>query len=824
MRNLSRILPAIIVIAVLASGCAIFRRAPDVGPTPVPVPSPTPLNAAETTFTVMPPEGTPSNAGIALVLLDEVTGLTYNTRTVPMKRQSDGHWQVNLTPPAGSLLRYRYTRQKPSAADEITALGTAINYRIAHITGPMQIDDIIAAWADAPFQGSTGRIIGHVSDSTTQQPLSEMIVSVAGINTFTDGEGSFRIDGLPIGQHMLTVFSPDGQYKTAQQGAVVAQGSTTPAKLLLEAAHKVQITFEINVPSDTIPGTPLRMAGNVRQLGNSFGVLAGGFSVSPEQMPTAALVTPTDYIAVVTLYSGTDLRYKYTLGDGLWNAERDEDGYFLTRQVIVPEKDVVMKDTVATWHGGKQGSINFFVTVPESTPPKDLINLQLNPFNWLAPLPMWRLSQTEWFYILHGPLDFSEALTYRYCRNFQCGSADDGITPGDDAAGRTLNSTSEPQDVVDVVETWSWWDLDVPATTVVAPEITPRMDFEAGISLLPAYRPDWQERIGEAITEIAELGGNAVILRPSWSLALVSTIPLISFDPATAPYQDDLNELAAQATHEGLQISIYPSVQAPSGKLTQWWSSATRDSSWWAVWFEEYRSFMLTYARYAEEIGANKLIFGGMEIAPSLPGGLLQDGTPSGLPQDAEGIWRELIAESRTLFSGKLVFEIELGAESQLAPPFIDDFDEVQIYWHAPLAEDDEASMADLQQSASVLLDEFLLSNPRVNNMPLVLSVEYLSAASSVTACAKAPDGSCRSNRAFDQGAVIDPDLEIDLLGQARAINAVILVASTRSEVDGFYVRSYNPTVALLDKSASIHGKPARDVLWYWYPRITGKQ
>lgn len=132
--------------------------------------------------------------------------------------------------------------------------------------------------------------------------------------------------------------------------------------------------------------------------------------------------------------------------------------------------------------------------------------------------------------------------------------------------------------------------------------------------------------------------------------------------------------------------------------------------------------------------------------------------------------------------------------------------------------------MADLQQSASVLLDEFLLSNPRVNNMPLVLSVEYLSAASSVTACAKAPDGSCRSNRAFDQGAVIDPDLEIDLLGQARAINAVILVASTRSEVDGFYVRSYNPTVALLDKSASIHGKPARDVLWYWYPRITGKQ
>jgi hypothetical protein len=741
-----------------------------------------------------------------------------------MKRQSDGRWQVNLTPPAGSLLRYRYTRQKPSAADEITALGTTIHYRVAHITGPMKIDDIVAAWADVPFQGFTGRVIGHVSDSTTQQALSEMIVSVAGINTFSDGEGAFRVDGLPPGQHTITVFSPDGQYKTTQQGAVVARGSTTPAELMLDAAQKVHVTFEINVPADTIPGTPLRIAGNVRQLGNSFGVLAGGFSVSPEQMPTAALVTPVDYIAVATLYSGTDIRYKYTLGDGLWNAERDEDGFFLTRQIIVPENDVVIRDTVATWHSGNQGSVNFFVSVPENTPPKYLINLQLNPFTWLTPLPMWRLSQTEWFYILHGPLDFSEALTYRYCRNYQCGSADDGITPGNDTAGRKLNSSSEAQDVVDVVETWNWWDLDMPATTVVAPEITPRAGFEAGVSLLPAYRPDWMNRISEAFTEIAELGANAVILRPTWSLGHVTTIPILSFDPVSAPYKEDFTEMAAQATHEGLQISIYPSLLAPSGELTQWWSSALRDSSWWAVWFEEYRSFMLTYARYADEIGAYKLIFGSTEIAPSLPSGLLHDGTPSGIPQDAEAKWRDLITETRSLFSGKLVFEIELGAESQLAPPFVDEFDEVQIYWHAPLAEDDEASMADLQQSASDLLDEFLILNPRLFNMPIVLSVEYLSAASSVTACSKAPDGSCRSNRAFDQGAVVDPDLEIDLLGQARAINAVLLVASTRSEVNGFYVRSYNPTVALLDKSASIHGKPARDVLWYWYPRLTGQQ
>jgi hypothetical protein len=740
-----------------------------------------------------------------------------------MKRQSDGRWQVTITPPAGSLLRYRYIRQKPSTADEITAFGTAVNYRVAYVAGPIQIDDLVAAWADSPFQGSTGRIIGNVTDSTSHQALSEMIVSVAGINTFTDGEGAFRVDGLPPGQHTLTVFSPDGQYKTAQQGAVVAKGSTTPALLTLDAAKKVLVSFEIKVPSDTIAGTPLRIAGNVRQLGNSFGMLAGGLSVSPAQMPVAALVTPTDYIAVVTLYSGTDLRYKYTLGDGLWNAERDEDGYFLTRQIIIPDEDITIRDTVATWHGGNQGSVQFTVTVPESTPPKDTISLQLNPFNWMEPLPMWRLSQTEWFYILHGPLDFSEALNYRYCRNNQCGSADDGATPGADAHGRPLTSSPDPQDLLDDVEGWSWWDREVPATTVVAPEIIPRADFEVGLSFLPAYHPNWIERIGEAITELADLGANAVILRPTWNLAQIPTTPLLSFDPASTPYKDDLMRVAAQALHQDLQISLYPSLHAQSGEVTQWWSSSVRDSSWWAVWFEEYRSFMLTYARYAEEIGASKLIFGGTEITPSLPGGLLHDGTASGLPQDAEADWWDLIAETRTLFSGVLVFEIELGADVQSTPPFIDAFDEVQIYWHAPLAADDEANMVDLQQSAHDLLDNVFLLNPQLGNMPIVLSVEYLSTASSVMACAQAPDGSCRSNSAFNQGAVVDPDLETDLLGQARAINAVLLEAYTRSEVTGFYVRSYNPTVALLDKSASIHGKPARDVLWYWYPRITDK-
>jgi hypothetical protein len=49
----------------------------------------------------------------------------------------------------------------------------------------------------------------------------------------------------------------------------------------------------------------------------------------------------------------------------------------------------------------------------------------------------------------------------------------------------------------------------------------------------------------------------------------------------------------------------------------------------------------------------------------------------------------------------------------------------------------------------------------------------------------------------------------------------VIAEAYARPEIEGLYARRYNPEAALHDLSASINGKPAQDVLWYWFGRIT---
>jgi hypothetical protein len=51
---------------------------------------------------------------------------------------------------------------------------------------------------------------------------------------------------------------------------------------------------------------------------------------------------------------------------------------------------------------------------------------------------------------------------------------------------------------------------------------------------------------------------------------------------------------------------------------------------------------------------------------------------------------------------------------------------------------------------------------------------------------------------------------------------AVLNALNSRPYVGGVISRGFYPPTLLQDKSASVHGKPAADLLWYWFPRLTG--
>jgi hypothetical protein len=64
----------------------------------------------------------------------------------------------------------------------------------------------------------------------------------------------------------------------------------------------------------------------------------------------------------------------------------------------------------------------------------------------------------------------------------------------------------------------------------------------------------------------------------------------------------------------------------------------------------------------------------------------------------------------------------------------------------------------------------------------------------------------------------------LDLEEQAMAYFALAGAINEQDWIGGLISRGYYPPVILQDKSTSIHGKPAADILEFWYPRFLGKE
>jgi hypothetical protein len=95
---------------------------------------------------------------------------------------------------------------------------------------------------------------------------------------------------------------------------------------------------------------------------------------------------------------------------------------------------------------------------------------------------------------------------------------------------------------------------------------------------------------------------------------------------------------------------------------------------------------------------------------------------------------------------------------------------------------------------------------------PLILSIAYPSA-----------DGS--ANASLPISALLQPsniESPVNFQAQADTYQAMLNAVNDREWVSGFVSRGYYPPAILQDSSASIHGKPASDLLWYWYPRFLG--
>jgi hypothetical protein len=434
---------------------------------------------------------------------------------------------------------------------------------------------------------------------------------------------------------------------------------------------------------------------------------------------------------------------------------------------------------------------------------------------------MWPTGQNKWAYKLYGPLNIVGSFGYRYCRNAQCDAADDAQTAGESSRGHTITPSIAPQDIVDTVNEWMW-PQKTGAPSLVATNIPSRgTGFIAGVEFQSYYEPNTPTFIQPALLNIQAIGSNWVFLTPSWTYT--GNNPLtFSQQPGKDAFWSDTVNSVTQARAINLSVALFPQPRFATN-ANEFWRTAPRDPNWWNTWFDHYRAFVVHYADLANQTGAQALVIGGDWITPALPAGTLADGTPSGVPGDAETRWISIIAELRQHFRGNIIFALPYDNGVIVAPVgILQSADAVYLLWFAKLSEQPNPNKTDMLAEAGRLLDSNISPTQVQVNKPFIIGLSYPSSNYSATGCVPDGNGGCHYWTALNRP---NPDLNtvnLDLQQQVDIYDALFNAINARSWVSGVVSRGYFMPVALQDKSASIHGKPTSDLLWYWFPRLLG--
>ena len=539
-----------ILIAPLLYGCQFntseYGSSSSSGSYPIP-PTPTPQPLAEIFFAVTIPSPLLAGESLVLSVVDDVTGLALNPINYIMQSGDSLHYYVALPLVLNSVVKYRYIRNPGNPMIEDKSDDQALRYRLYYVGGPGEVMDTISSWSDSTFLGETGRITGRVISSTDGSGLPEILLNAGGTQTLSDSNGEFVLEGLSPGTQNLVAYSLDGRYQTFQQGALISAGKRTPVNISMTQAPLVNVVFTVIVPENTVPTAPIRFAGNLYQLGNSFGDLKGGINGVAVRMPILTPMLDGRYTLSLMLPAGADIHYKYTLGDGFWNAEHQNEGGFKIRQLIVPNSGGVIQDVVETWQSGPSAPILFEVTAPKDTPPTDSVSIQFNPYGWTEPLQMWPLGNNRWVYQLFSPLNMLSSFEYRYCRNDQCGIADDSATSGN-SSGKFISTSLKPQNIQDTILSWEWLSNE-PVVNYQNRNIQSRdFDFWAGVEFQADFTPSEQPWITHALQDIQIMGSNWVVLTPSWTYIGENPSefsPIPSLDPLGTEINATINQARA---------------------------------------------------------------------------------------------------------------------------------------------------------------------------------------------------------------------------------------------------------------------------------------
>lgn len=796
-----------------------FTPPPTISPSSAPAPitaTPTPRPLIQVTVRVHIPDNTPIHKAILFTEVEPLTGITVMPRRTAMKPLRPHLYEITLTVPWGTVLTYRYERQQPdgTVVQEHRPDGQPVRYRMLRVFGPMVVEDWVARWTDTPYiAGEPGRLQGRVLDATTGRPVPDAVVFVGGYQVLADAQGFFLVEGLMPGLHNMVVMDLDGRYHLFQQLAEIAPQATTPADIPMQPATLVPVRFVAYPPAQTPAGAPLRLIGTYYATGHVFGDVRGGLTVVASRAPQLTYENGR-YTLTLNLPAGEEFAYKFTLGDGLINAELDAQGRPIVHRLLVPEQAVEVQIPIARWNWPNTAPTWIEVTVPENTPVQDIVSIQFQYNTWGEPLPIWYLGDRRWAYMVFGPIPEGTTVRYRYCRNEQCEVAPEAGSAGQ--YGRGLGAGSLPQQMRDTVEAWAHFAPAQPLTLVAPlPSVKPA-EFQTGLAWVPGYHPGWAAYEGRALDEMASLGAHVAVFQPTWQAHQAAPYPVWYPVPGTDALVPDILRWVQMAHARGLQAWLYPRLRYPQG-ATAWWKDAPRDFPWWQAWFERYRRFLLHFATLAAQGQADALVIGGREGAWSFPDRTITEGVVSAAPADAEARWLDLIQALRTVYPGPIYWAVTDSEGLNVPAGLAQAVDGFYLEWHPPAYTGNPADETALLEHMAKDIQTRLFPWALEHQKPVWIGVGFPAAQGALTGCLQPLSGT----ECISEDTLWPPDavnrVKIDTEVQWRALHAALQALDSQDWPRGVIVRGWYPPVAALEPSESVHGKPAEQVVGYWF-------
>ena len=364
------------------------------------------LVPVQVTFQVLLPEKRAETQPLFLTLLDPLTGELINPQYFEMIPEGERSYKVTIEAAIGSLLHYRYAKGSDKSIFEDNLAESGFTHRIFYVDGPGHVvTDVIPGWNGDSINFESGSVYGQITSMIDGNPLPNIVISISGLSTRTDEAGEFEISGLSQGLHNLVAYSTAGKYEPFQQGALIAAGAGTPAVFAMSPSDDIPVSIFVTLPEDSVPGIPIFMITNLD---------------GQEQLLPSSTNAEGQAIFELELPSNQDVRYKFSLGDGFWNAEHLPNGEYIVRQVVLDEKmaSLVIRDQIASWQAPPSAPIWFEASAQSVI--ANQIFIQFRFADWTEPIQMWSIGENKFAYKLNSPTNFAAPLEYRYCQDVNC--------------------------------------------------------------------------------------------------------------------------------------------------------------------------------------------------------------------------------------------------------------------------------------------------------------------------------------------------------------------------------------------------------------------